>query len=154
MGFPEGIFGVLCVPLRAKVQRVPYSSHKPARQPSPGAALFPVAPHSSRITSCRAGGCGPIEGYAYSAQALMETSENPIVGTDKTSQAFKVGLHKLFTAKNTLNKDRDSRAEQPICDCVYYPRWSSSKFAGNFCATICGVICGAFANFTNVEMPT
>jgi hypothetical protein len=59
----------------------------------------------------------------------METSENPILGTDQTSQAFKVGLYKFFTVKNTLYKDRDSRAEQHLCDCVGHPRWSSSKFA-------------------------
>jgi hypothetical protein len=88
--------------LRAEVQRVPYSSHNPARQPSPGAALFPVAPHSLRITSCRAGGGGPIEEYAYLAQAFMETSENPILATDLTSQVFKVGLYKFFSAKNTF----------------------------------------------------
>jgi hypothetical protein len=37
------------------------SVHNPARQPSPGAALFPVAPNSLRITSCRADGGGSIE---------------------------------------------------------------------------------------------
>jgi hypothetical protein len=88
------------------------------------------------------------------ARQFMETSKNLILGTDQRSQAFKVGLYKFFTAKNTLYKDRDSRAEHHICDCVRYTRWSSSKFAGNFSATICGVICGAFADFTNVEMPT
>jgi hypothetical protein len=62
-------------------------------------------------------------------------------------------MYKFFTAKSTLYKDRDSRAEQYICDCVRYPRWSSSKFAGNFSATICGVICGAFANFTKLNCP-
>jgi hypothetical protein len=91
--------------------------------------------------------------YAYLAQALMETSENPILGTDQTSQAFKVGLYKFFTAQNTLYKDRDSRAEWHICYCGC-PRWSSSKFATNFSATICGAICGPFANCTNVELPT
>jgi hypothetical protein len=95
--------------LRADVQRVPRSSHNPARQPSPGAALFSVAPHSLRITSCGAGGGGAIEEYTYLAQAFMETSENPILGTDLTSQAFKVGVYKFFTAKNTY-KGRDSRA--------------------------------------------
>jgi hypothetical protein len=94
--------------LRAEVQRVRYSSHNPARQPSPGAALFPMAPHSLRITSCRAGGGGPIEGYAHLAQAFMETSQNPILGTVQTSQAFKVGLYKFFTA-NTSYEDRDPR---------------------------------------------
>jgi hypothetical protein len=66
----------------------------------------------------------------------METSENPILGTDQTSQDFKLGLYKFFTAKNTY-KDRDSRAEQHICDCVYYPRRSSCKFASNFSTTVC-----------------
>jgi hypothetical protein len=84
----------------------------------------------------------------------METYENPILGTDQASQAFKMGLYTFFTARNTFDKDGDSRAEQHICDCVRYPRWSSSKFAGNFSTTICGVICGAFANYTNVKMPT
>jgi hypothetical protein len=89
--------------------------------------------------------------YAYLARQFMETSENLILGTDQTSQAFKVGLHKFFTAKNTLYKDRDSRAEHHICDCVRYTRWSSSKFAGNFSATICGVICGAFYKRRNAH---
>jgi hypothetical protein len=48
--------------LRAEVQRVPYSSHNSARQPSPGAALFPEAPHSLRIMSRRAGAGGLLEG--------------------------------------------------------------------------------------------
>jgi hypothetical protein len=109
--------------LRADVQRVPRSSHNPARQPSPGAALFSVAPHSLRITSCGAGGGGAIEEYTYLAQAFMETSENPILGTDLTSQAFKVGVYKFFTAKNTY-KGRDSRAGQHICDCVRLLQWS------------------------------
>jgi hypothetical protein len=78
------------------------------------------------------------------AQALMETSENPILGKDQTSQAFKVGLYKCFTAKNTFCKDRDSGAEQQFCDFERYPRRSSSNFAGNFNTTICGVICGKF----------
>jgi hypothetical protein len=34
----------------------------------------------------------------------METSENPI-GTDQTSQAFKVGPYKFVTVKNTLYRD-------------------------------------------------
>jgi hypothetical protein len=34
--------------------------------------------------------------------AFKETSENPILGTDQTSQGFKLGLYKFFTAKNTL----------------------------------------------------
>jgi hypothetical protein len=55
---------------------------------------------------------------AHLAQAFMETSENPILGANQTSQAFKVGLYKFFTAKNTLYKGRDSRAEQHICDCA------------------------------------
>jgi hypothetical protein len=63
--------------------------------------------------------------YAHLAQALMETSDNPILGMDQTSQAFNLGLYKFFTAKNALYKDRDSRAEQRICDLVRYPRWSS-----------------------------
>jgi hypothetical protein len=53
-----------------------------------------------------------------------------------------------------LYRDRDSRVEQYICECVRYPRWSSSKFAGNFGSAICGAICSAFANVTNVELPT
>jgi hypothetical protein len=40
---------------------------------------------------------------------FMETSQNPILGTVQTSQAFKVGLYKFFTAKNTSYKDRDPR---------------------------------------------
>jgi hypothetical protein len=48
------------------------------------------------------------------AQAFMETSANPILGTDLTRQAFNVGLYKFFTAKNTLYKDRESRPEQHI----------------------------------------
>jgi hypothetical protein len=91
---------------------------------------------------------------AHLAQAFTETSENPILGTNQTSQAFKVGLYKFFTVKNTLYKGRDSCAEQHICDCARYPGWSSSEFGSNFSATICGVMCGAFANFTNVETPT
>jgi hypothetical protein len=137
--------------LRAEVHRVPYSSQNLARQPSLGAALFPVAPHSLRITSCRGGWGGPLERYAY--LELMETSEDPILATGQKSQAFKVGLCKFCTAKNALYKDWDSCAEHHICDCVRYPRWSESKFASNFSATICGVICGVFANYTNVEMP-
>jgi hypothetical protein len=43
-------------------------------------------------------------GYAYLSQAFKETSENPILGTDQTIQAFKVGLYKFFTAKYTLYK--------------------------------------------------
>jgi hypothetical protein len=88
--------------------------------------------------------------YADLAQSFMETSENPILGTDQNSQAFKVGLCKIFTAKNALYRDRDSRAEQHICDCVRSPRWGSSKFANNFSATIYGVICSTFSKFTNV----
>jgi hypothetical protein len=55
-------------------------------------------------------------GYEYWRRRSMETSVNPILGTDQTSLAFKVGLYKFFTAKNMLYKDRDSRAEQHICD--------------------------------------
>jgi hypothetical protein len=50
----------------------------------------------------------------------METSANPILGTDLTRQAFNVGLYKFFTAKNTLYKDRESRPEQHIV-CARYP---------------------------------
>jgi hypothetical protein len=49
--------------LRAEVQRVPYSLLNPPRQSSPGAALFPVAPHSLCFTSRREGGDGPIAEY-------------------------------------------------------------------------------------------
>jgi hypothetical protein len=139
--------------LRAEVQLLPYSLLNPARQPSPGAALYPVAPHSLRITSCRAGGNGLVEEYAYLAQALMETSEDPILGMDQTSQAFTVGLYKFVTAKNTLYKNRDSRAEQHISDCVRWPLLSSSKITRNLAQPF-EVTCGAFANFTSVELPT
>jgi hypothetical protein len=60
----------------------------------------------------------------YLAQEFMETSENTILGTDQTSQVYKVGLYHFFTAKNTLYKDWASPTEQHICDCVRYPRWS------------------------------
>jgi hypothetical protein len=61
----------------------------------------------------------------------METSENPIVGKDQTIclevRPFKVSMYKFVTSQNKLYRDRDSRAEQHICDCVLYPRWSSSN---------------------------
>jgi hypothetical protein len=137
----------LAIP-RCAPSSVPYSSHNPASQPSPGAALFPVAPHSLRITSCRADGGGPIECMRNWHRRSWRTSENPILGTDQISQALKVGLYKFFTAKNSLYKDRDSRAEQYNCDCGRSPRWSSSKFAGNFRAT------GDLRRkLTNVQLP-
>jgi hypothetical protein len=82
----------------------------------------------------------------------METSENPILGTDQTSQAFKVSLDKFFTAKNTLYKERGIPALSSTF-AIALSAVEQSKFASNSSATICGVNCGAFANFTNVEMP-
>jgi hypothetical protein len=38
------------------------------------------------------------------AQASREPSENPILGTDQTSQAFTAGRYKFFTARMRCTK--------------------------------------------------
>jgi hypothetical protein len=64
------------------------------------------------------------------AQAFMETSENPILGTDQTSQAFKVGLYKFFTAKNALYKDRDmNRVRTQFTDMARTYRSSTQAYS-------------------------
>jgi hypothetical protein len=98
--------------LRAEVQRVPYSSHIPARQSCPGAALVPVAPHSLRITPSRADGGGPIEctgiwpRRSYRHPGIQSSARTrPVRPSRKICTSF-------FTARNELYEDRDSCAEQ------------------------------------------
>jgi hypothetical protein len=71
--------------LHAEVQRVPYRSHIPARQSCPGAALVPVAPHSLRITPCRANGGGQSSVRVFGPGVLIDIREsNPRHGPDQS----------------------------------------------------------------------
>jgi hypothetical protein len=67
--------------------------------------------------------------YAYLAQAYMENirESNPRHGPDKSGPQG--GSVQILLVKNTLYKDRDSRAEQYIRGCMRHSRWRSSKFA-------------------------
>jgi hypothetical protein len=59
------------------------SSHNPARQPSPGAALFPVAPHFFALRRAARAGVDQPRVRVFLAQAFLETFENSILGTDQ-----------------------------------------------------------------------